>query len=100
MSKKNKKQNKKSKNTVALPIMRIDWKDHFSANHQWEYWEEMDHTPKHLVSVGVKVHEDKDVITLAQNVSKSDRGADTTTILKSCIIRQTKLGDIEFLKPE
>lgn len=100
MSKKKKKLNKKSKslNTVKYDVLRIDWKDHFSANHQWQMPNDMDHEPKRCVSIGIKVYEDEEVVTLAQNMGINQQAADTTTILKNCITHRTVLGEITYGK--
>lgn len=99
MNKNKKKQNKPSKNTgtVTKPILRIDWEDHCTANGRWSNIKEMDVSPKLVCSVGVLVHEDKKMVVLAQNVMSDVTMADTINIIKSCIVKRTTLGEVEFV---
>jgi hypothetical protein len=97
VSKRTKKPSKKLKTTTkTYEIMRVDWKDHFSGNKMWGLVDDLDTTPKHCVTVGMKVHEDKETITLCQNMSQSVVVADTTTIIKSCILKTKTLGAITY----
>jgi hypothetical protein len=102
VSKKKKTQKSKSETIVtkSFDIVRVDWKDHFSGNYSWGNIEDMDVTPKICTSVGVLVRDDDETVTLAQNLTESQRVADSTTILKSCIIKQAKLGVIQYGKTE
>lgn len=97
MSKRTKKPSKKSE-TISREISKILWKDHFSSNYTWTHLEDMKHTPVINVTVGIVVHEDKEVVTLAQNMCSANRGADTTTVLKNCIVKRENLGEVQFAK--
>lgn len=101
MSNKNKKPAKKSKVTSpivkTIELVQIRWEDHFSGNAGWQSdWSQLRTSPMVNMTIGYKVHEDKKTITLAQNLTESLQCADTTTIIKSCILKQTPLGTIDY----
>jgi hypothetical protein len=87
----------KSKKIVEYPIEKVFWKDHWTGNGQWSDKVE---NPRALIctSVGIRVHEDNDVLMLAQNMSPNERFADTITIIKGCITKRSKLGSIFYDK--
>ena len=101
MSKKKKTRNNKSKSTLQnvskYDIIRVDWEDHFSGNHAWvTSAKELNIRPVLCITVGVRVHEDKKTITLAQNMGSNETIADTTTVLKNCIVHRLKLGELIY----
>ena len=98
MSKKKKTQKSKSDIIKSYQIERIDWADHWSGNKQWfsvtEAKKDLVHA--HIVSIGLVVAEDKKAVVVAQNIDGNENVADTTTILKSCILNRDKLGTINI----
>ena len=100
MSSKTKKLKKKSvtTKTIKYDILRIDWNDHNTGNHAWKTKEELVHKPLHCVSVGINVKEDKEGVTLCQNMGDNMDLADTIYILKSCITYRAKLGTVQYAK--
>ena len=98
MSKKKKKQPKKSKITSVFEIFRVDWEDHWTGNKQWQTAEELETRPLHCVSVGIKAREDGQTLTLVQNMGHNQQVADSITILKKCITSRIKLGEIKYGK--
>jgi hypothetical protein len=82
----------------SYPILRVDWKDHWSGNNQWNNPDGIKHRPMHCVSVGVLVKEDKEGLSLAQNMTSNEVVADTVYILKNCITHRTKLGSVSYDK--
>ena len=100
MSNKKKKPAKKSKSTKvqAFDILQVRWEDHFSGNHQWGNANELRTKPMICMTVGHLVHEDKKTITLAMNMGESLHVADTTTVLKNCIVSRKVLGTIHYDK--
>ena len=99
MSKKKKKPNKPSKNLKVLKtydLLRVDWKDHWSGNSQWNFVEDIVTSPVICVSTGILVHEDKDSLTLAQSIGTNQKISDTITLIKGCIVDRIKLGEIKF----
>lgn len=82
----------------SYPILRVDWKDHWSGNNQWQEPHVVKHRPAQCVSVGVLVKEDKEGLTLAQNMTSNEVVADTVYILKNCITHRTKLGTVAYDK--
>lgn len=87
MKSKNEKQSKKSKNTWV----KIDWKDHFSQPYEQGWSKAPDLEPVVVTSVGVVYAENKEVVSLAQNVSSEGHYGNTMNILKSCIVKRVKL---------
>lgn len=108
MSKNKKKRNRKSKTTSKLEIvrhfdiLRVDWYDHVTGNHSWRKYTEIDSDLPVCTTVGLKVYEDEKVIVLAQNASTLEHIADTTTIVKSCILGDgiIKLGELRYVKQD
>ena len=98
MSKKKKTPKTKYVDIQKFEQLRIDWKDHFTTSQGWTTLGSLDHSPQRVVSTGIKVYEDKEVVTLASNMDQNMKVADTTTILKNCIIKRTKLGVVEYGK--
>ena len=97
MSKKIKKQKKKSEvTTIEFPVLKLQWKDHFSGNHTWGMAEDHRTEPMINVTVGIVVREDDETVTLAQNMTEHMMSADTTTVLKNCIVKQTRLSEIIY----
>lgn len=105
MSNKNKKPKKPSKKqqkitTTPAPsfqIEKIKWEDHFSGNTGWTYDHSLLRTdPTLVITVGIKVAEDKKTVTLAQNMGENLAVADTTTIIKSCIVTREQVGEISY----
>lgn len=98
MSNKKKKQNKKSETTATktFEILRIDWKDHWTGNKNWAPANEITDGPINCVTVGIKIKEDKEGVTLALNACSNLLFADTMYILKNCIIKTTNLGTVEY----
>ena len=96
MSKKKKTQKNKLDNIKSYQIERIDWEDHWSGNRQWFAAKDaaQDLIPAHVVSVGIVLAENKKAVIVSQNIAGNGNTADTTTILKSCIINRDKLGTI------
>jgi hypothetical protein len=83
----------------TFEIVRLDWNDHWSGNHAWfDPAEGLDHKPKLCITVGVVVKEDKDGITVAQNMGTAMQAADTTFIMKSCIVNKKVLGQLTYAK--
>lgn len=75
------KQPKKSKSTWV----KVVWKDHFSQELKSGWGEDLDITPVLVTSVGVVVKENKEVVTLAQNLSDGGHRGNTMNILKALI---------------
>ena len=100
MSKKIKKQSKKSaaSTEIEFPIIKLQWKDHFSGNHSWAMAEDHRTDPMVNVTVGIVVNEDDETITLAQNMAENMLSADTTTVLKNCIVKRSRLGEVVYDK--
>ena len=92
-----KKKTVKTKSKSSYEILKVFWEDHFSGNRHWvQDVKELRTDPLICTSVGFKVHENKKTITLAQNMGEGHSIADTTTIIKSCIIKREKLGEVEY----
>ncbi len=89
---------KKYKDLKTFDIVRVDWHDHWSGMHQWSHPDDVDHTPKTCVTVGVVVKEDKNGITLAQNMGTAMQVADTTYVIKKCIVSRKVLGQLAYGK--
>lgn len=100
MKSKKKKLKKPSVPTVTkkFDILRVTWNDHWSGQHRWSAPEEVEHKPKLCVTVGINIKEDKDGITLAQNMGTEMQFADTTYVMKNCIVQSTKLGEVSYGK--
>ncbi len=99
MSKKKKKLVKKSGGPKKVfEVERITWKDHFSSSQKWVDPSEVRSTPMINMSVGFRIKEDKDTVTLAQNMGENLTVADCTTIIKSCIVKRLVLGAIHYDK--
>ena len=98
MSKKKKKPLKKLKTSKVYDILRVDWEDHWTGNKQWLAATELETRPLHCVSVGIKAVENKETLTLVQNMGHNEQVADSITILKKCITCKTKLGEIKYGK--
>jgi hypothetical protein len=97
-----KKQNKKSGRSskanakgVTYQIEKVFWEDHYSGNTAWTTKLSRT-TPLTVASVGMKVHEDKKVLVLAQNMGENLMFADTVHIIKKCITSRKKLGTIYY----
>ena len=99
-SKKKKKQSVKfeATTTKSFDIVRLDWYDHFSGNYQWSHIDDLDTVPRICTAIGAKVRESKDTITVVANLTDNMRVADATTVLKSCLVKEVKLGTIEYGK--
>lgn len=103
MKKKKKTPKSKLGRTTPVPvktfdIVRIDWKDHWSSNEGWTDPADVRHKPFLCVTVGMVAKEDRQGITLTQNMDTNMKVANTTYILKNCIVKQTKLGSVEYAK--
>ena len=88
---------KKKKTTYNL--YKIDWKDACS-NTSWRALDECRLNLLVVHSVGWLVGENKEVISLAQQLSANGTAADTINIPKSCIVNKYKLPDkfsVEFI---
>lgn len=101
MSKKNKKPKKPSETievTKSYDIVRVDWNDHWSGQHNWMHPDDVDHAPKLAVTVGTLIKEDKYGLTIAQNMGTNMQVADTTYVIKDCIVRRKVLDKLEYGK--
>lgn len=102
MSKKNKKPKSKSAvsgTIVTYDVLKVFWKDHFSGNRQWvSDVKDLHVTPFICTSVGFKVFEDKETLTLAQNLGENFSMADTVTILKNCITSRETISNVQYSK--
>lgn len=82
--------------TPTFSIVKVRWEDHFSGNAGWSLIDSLRTNPHINVTVGIKVAEDKKTMTLAQNMGENMAVADTTTILKNCIVDEENLGAITY----
>jgi hypothetical protein len=103
VNKNKKKRNVKSKTTdttvVTYDVLKVFWKDHFSGNRNWvSDVKDLRVEPFICTTVGYKVFEDKETLTLAQNLGENFSMADTTTILKACITKREVISNVQFQK--
>lgn len=102
MNNKKKKLKSKSETTEKIQsydILKVFWKDHFAGTHTWvSDVKDLRTKPLICVSVGFKVHEDKETLTLAQNMGENLTMADTITIIKNCITKRDEIGSVEYGK--
>ena len=73
-------------------LYKIDWIDAFAEGG----WKKLADLPKQIkpmsiTTVGWFIHEDKDYLVFAQNISNDEKYADTMSIPKKWIKRRTRL---------
>lgn len=100
MNKKSKKQKKTygltfvKKNSVKkLPLYHVEWRDHAvsGAGDRWSDIDSVDVKTVTCYTVGFQVAEDDEAIALASNVSAGGGIGEIMSIIKSCIVKKTKL---------
>lgn len=101
MNKKKKKQTKKSESQglvfrvhaqeIKLPFYIVKWRDHTAVSREWTHIEDIEVKVVEVMTSGWVVKEDDIAIVLAQNIGTNSMVGESMTILKSCIVEQTKL---------
>lgn len=73
--------------------VKVSWKDHFHASPgAWIGLSEVDKlTPCLIDSVGYLVHENKEVIVLAQSITEAGDASGVFVILRSCVTKMKRL---------
>lgn len=93
MTKKKKKPNEKLKSSSGTPleIWEIEWADHTASRGGWQDYVEWKPTIVLCKTLGYKVYEDKEVVTLALTQSNNGNISDMMTIIKKCIIKKKQI---------
>jgi hypothetical protein len=81
----------------SLPVVEVEWED-ATATGGWQDLRDIKGEPAMLQkvrTVGYLCRSDAQSVVLAQNVSDSDKGADTMAIPKSCVKRIRRLAPAE-----